>query len=261
MIRFMGISLNYIESVGKKVFYRISGVDNSPTIVFVHGIAGDSRFFHNQLKSLGNNFRIIAVDLPGHGRSHNPGEVSAEFYSRSIEQIIKVENIESYILAGHSMGGGICLEHYKNNHAKIKALILISTAPRIPVTAEMFNRSLLDFENFFNKMISSIFHKKAGIFIIAAKKNIDSAERKIITDDLKICMSMDYTELLHDIDIPVLILANSHDRMVPAADTIEMYGKIKNSKLVIFDKEGHIPFFEDSEEFNSAVTDFISSLQ
>lgn len=257
----MGISLNYIESERTKIYYRISGAENSRTIVFVHGLAADSRFFHNQLKFFGNSLRVIAIDLPGHGRSRNPGELSAEIYSRSIEHVIQKENIGRYILAGHSMGGAVCMEHYKNNNCKIEALILISTAPKIPVTQEMVDRSINDFNSFFDQMLASIFFKKAGIFILAAKKNIVEEEKSIITDDLKICMSMDHSAVLESINIPVLLLANRHDSMIPAELTMEMQKKITDSRLVVFESKGHIPFFEESEVFNIAVENFITSIQ
>ncbi len=257
----MGITLNYIESDSSKIYYRTSGVENSRTIIFVHGLAADSRFFHNQLKYFGNFYRVIAIDLPGHGRSRKTGALSLSVYSRSIEQVIKKENIGSYILAGHSMGGAVCLEHYKNNHHRIQALILISTASRIPVTMNMVERSINDFRNFFDEMLSAIFFKKAGIFILAAKKSIDNEEESIITEDLRICMGIDNTGILGKIDIPVLLLANRCDSMISAELTAEMQNSIPDAKLVIFESKGHIPFFEESESFNSALEMFLTSIQ
>ncbi len=257
----MGITLNFIESESSKIYYRVSGKENSPAIIFVHGLAADSRFFHNQLKYFGNFFRVIAIDLPGHGRSRKTGMLSLSLYSRSIEQVAKKENIERYILAGHSMGGSVCLEHYKNNHHKIQALILISTAPRIPVTKEMVERSVTDFRNFFDEMLSAIFFKKAGIFILAAKKSIDDEEESIITEDLRICMNIDHTDILEKIDIPVLLLANRWDNMISAELTADMRNSIPGAKLVVFESRGHIPFFEESESFNSTLEGFLTSIQ
>lgn len=257
----MGITLNFIESDSNKIYYRVSGAENSRTIIFVHGLAADSRFFHNQLKYFGNFCRVIAVDLPGHGRSRKTGKLSLELYSSSIEQVAKKENIDSYILAGHSMGGAVCLEHYKNNPGKIQALILISTAPRIPVTTDMLERSKNDFRSFFDEMLSLIFFKKAGVFILAAKKSIDDEEESIITDDLKICMNIDHTDLLVKIDVPVLLLANRYDSMISADMTAEMRNSIPGAELVVFDSHGHIPFFEESESFNNTLEEFLRSIQ
>ena len=257
----MGIHLNYIETGRQKLFYRISGEQNPRTIIFVHGLAGDSRFFHNQMKYFGERYRIIAIDLPGHGRSHRADDPSAELYSRSIELVAEKENLARYILAGHSMGGAVCLEHYMNNRGRIESLILISTSHRIPVTDEMISRSVNEFETFFDALLSATYYKKAGIFILAAKRLMGEEEAATITADLRICRDMDYTGVLEQISIPVLVIANRHDKMIPAEQTIEMQKRIRNSKLVIFENHGHIPFFEESEQFNSAVMEFISSIQ
>ena len=103
----MGITLNFIESDSNKIYYRVSGAENSRTIIFVHGLAADSRFFHNQLKYFGNFYRVIAVDLPGHGRARKTGKLSLELYSRSIEQVVKKENIGA--LLGKFCK---CVEHF-----------------------------------------------------------------------------------------------------------------------------------------------------
>jgi len=257
----MGFELNHIEDNELDVFYRLNGVENGIPIVFIHGLAGDSRFFHNQLKYFGNSHRTIAIDLPGHGRSSNISGQTIAIYNKSIEIVLKKERIDSYILAGHSMGGAICLENYFKNKEKVKAMILISTSPTIHVSKTLIDASVNDFDTFFNKMLPRIFHKKAGIFILAAQKNITEAQKKIITDDLKLCSSINYTDQLSEINIPVLLVANKYDRMIPSYLTDEMKWKIKDSKIVIFNNEGHVPFFENSTEFNESAEKFIESIQ
>lgn len=252
--------MNHIENNGADVFYRVNGSENGVPIILVHGLAGDSRFFHNQLKYFGNSYKIIALDLPGHGKSSSITDQSIEMYNNSIEAVVKKEKIDTYILAGHSMGGIICLENYLRHKDKVKAMILISTSPVLPVGKELINASIDDFNSFFNTLLMRIFHKKAGIFILAAQKNITEQDKKTITEDLKLCSKINYDEYLEDIEIPVLLIANRFDRMIPASLTEAMQKKIKNSKIVLFENEGHIPFFENGDEFNNAVNGFIESI-
>ncbi len=254
--------MNHIENNGVDVFYRVSGSEKGLPVILVHGLAGDSRFFHNQLRFFGNTRRTIAVDLPGHGKSSAmPAPQSIEAYNSSIEEVIKKEKIDSYILAGHSMGGIICMENYLKHKDRVKAMVLVSTSSVLPVTDELINASVNDFDSFFNMILTRVFHKKAGIFILAAQKNMTEQDKRIITGDLKLCSKINYDMQLGDIDIPVLLIANRFDRMIPASLTEEMQKKIRNSKIVLFDNEGHIPFFENSDEFNSVVNGFIESVQ
>ena len=159
------------------------------------------------------------------------------------------------------MGGIICLENYFKHKDKVKALVLISTSSVLPISDILINASIYDFDAFFDKMLHRIFHKKAGIFILAAKKNITDNEKKIITDDLRLCSILNYNKQLDEIGAPVLLIANKYDRMVPSYLTEDMNWKIKNSKIIIFDSEGHVPFFENSNEFNDVMQEFIESIQ
>lgn len=256
----MRFELNHIDYNGIDVFYRVSGMENDVSVIFIHGIAGDSRFFHNQLKYFGKYYRTIAVDLPGHGRSSFLAEQSIAIYNKSIEAILKKEKIDSYILVGHSMGGVICLENYLRHKNKVKGMILISTSPVLPVTNEQINAAINNFESFFSDMLHRTFHKKAGIFIIAAQRNITDEEKQSVILDLELCSQVNYEAELKKIEVPVLLIADKYDQMVPAALTADMKGKIRKSRLVIFYNGGHVPFFENSSEFNSSVEKFIKEI-
>ena len=175
--------------------------------------------------------------------------------------MIENEKIDSYILAGHSMGGAVSIENFLKNRDKVKALILISTSYNFHITKKIIDASTRDFDALFNKIFPKIFHKKSGIFMAAAQKALTEDYKKAIRKDLILCSEINYNEQLECIDIPVLLIANKFDRMLPAYLTEEMHWKIKNSKLVIFNEEGHVPFFENSDEFNRAVDEFIGSIK
>ncbi|OQA97201.1 MAG: AB hydrolase superfamily protein YdjP [Spirochaetes bacterium ADurb.Bin218] len=256
----MGISLNYIEKDSKKIFYRKNGDENRNAMIFIHGLAGDSRFFHNQLKYFGERFKTIAIDLPGHGRSKIHLNQSLELYSKAISEIAATENIKDYILIAHSMGGAVALEHLKEHQERVKAIILVSTAAQLPIEDKIVNEAQENFEVFFHKTLSLIFNKKAGLFIIAARKQIDEEEKAIIINDLLLCKNSDYRAIVPAIKIPALLIANRYDKIIPCEATEHMHRQLQNSKFVVFDQRGHIPFFENSEEFNRVVDEFIASL-
>ena len=258
ILNIMKITINHKDK-NIDVFYRIKGAEKDSPVIFIHGLAGDSRFFHNQLNYFGELYKTIAIDLPGHGRSSPITEQSFELYNRSVEAVIENEKIDSYILAGHSMGGPLSIENYLKNRDKVKALILISTSYNFHITKKIIDASIEDFDNLFNKIFPKIFHKKSGIFMAAARETLTEDYKKAISGDLILCSEINYNEQLAGIDIPVLLVANKFDRMIPVYLTEEMHWKIKNSKLVIFDEEGHVPFFENSDEFNKAVGEFIQS--
>lgn len=255
----MTLFLKHIENETGRIYYRVNGEEHGNTIVMVHGLAGDSRFFHNQMKYFSSRYRMISIDLPGHGRSAEYPDLSLESFNSCINEVIKHENPDKYILIGHSMGGCICLEHYRNNRDRILSMILVSTAAVLPVDSGLINNARNNFTEFFDGFLGLIFSKKAGIFILAAKTSITEAEQNVIINDLEICSTMNYESVLPEIDIPVLLLANRDDMMVPCVLTERMHSKIRNSEFIVFDEKGHIPFFEAHEKFNAAVKEFLKA--
>lgn len=254
----MALFLKHIENETGRIYYRVNGEEHKDTIVMVHGLAGDSRFFHNQMKYFSSCYRVISIDLPGHGRSAEYPDLSLESYSSAIDDIIKHENPDKYILLGHSMGGCICLEHYMKNRDRILSMILVSTAAVLPVDSSLIINARNNFSDFFDGFLGMIFSKKAGIFILAAKTAITENEQNVIINDLEICSRMNYEAILPGIDIPVLILANTNDRMVPCELTEKMHRQIRNSMFLTFEENGHISFFESHEKFNAAVEQFLN---
>jgi len=213
------------------------------------------------LKFLGESHKAIAIDLPGHGRSPYIEGQSFDLYSHSIGMVAEKENLNEYILIGHSMGGAVCIKNYLQYKNRVKALILVSTSSILPVTENMISASEKDFHAFYIKLLTTIFYKKGGIFAVAAQKTLSDNDKTIIRRDMHICTEVNYDNFLKEISIPVLVIANRYDEMVPLSITEHMQKKINNSRMVIFDDKGHVPFFENSDGFNKVVYEFIESLQ
>ena len=125
----------------------------------------------------------------------------------------------------------------------------------------MISASEKDFHAFYIKLLTTIFYKKGGIFAVAAQKTLSDNDKTIIRRDMHICTEVNYDNFLKEISIPVLVIANRYDEMVPLSITEHMQKKINNSRMVIFDDKGHVPFFENSDGFNKVVYEFIESLQ
>ncbi len=244
-----------------EIFYRVSGEENFISLLMIHGLAGDSRFFHNQIKYFSKSYRTIVVDLPGHGKSVYSGEISIELYNRVVEGVVENEQLKNYILLGHSMGGAISVYHYIENRDAVKALILVSTSYVLPIDRGLIDASINNLNGLIDDMIPKIFNRKTGMFLQAARKHFGREVQKTITGDLMLCSEINLEKRLAEIDVPVLVIANRHDAMVPAELSISLHSKIKGSELVVFDEYGHVPFYENSDKFNYETEKFIEGIQ
>src|SRR5512138_599834 len=96
---------------GARLYYEDKGEGRS--ILFIHGLWMSSRFFQRQVARLSKRFRVIAVDLRGHGRSSHVmrGHTVAN-YARDIRSLIDGLGLNDVILAGWSMGAFVLWDYF-----------------------------------------------------------------------------------------------------------------------------------------------------
>ncbi len=108
-------------------FEYVEGKDGEP-IVFVHGFQSSKSYWIPYFKKLHNKYKIIAMDLPGHGNSSRPEnqKYNLQALALSLENFINKKKLDNFHLIGTSMGGGIATIYTYNNPDKVKDLILIN---------------------------------------------------------------------------------------------------------------------------------------
>lgn len=255
----MKIKSEYLTYKNHELFYRSAG-EGPLSIVMIHGLAGDSRLFHNQIKYFSPMLRVIAPDLPGHGNSLNYSVSAITDYIDALHAIMEKEKISNSIILGHSMGGAAAINYFLRNKSSVKALILVSTSARFNIKPENIKYADNNFDFFYESLVKGTFSRKKEIFLAALKNGINPDLKKAILNGLEICSTLNFTEKLKEITVPVLLLGNRYDPILPIELTIETGKNIKESKIIIFDKKGHVPFFEEPEIFNMEVESFINSL-
>jgi non-heme chloroperoxidase len=245
--------------------YRKNGDFPGIALVLIHGAVGDSRLFRSQLKYFGTRFKTIAIDLPGHGHSHSDIMPGLDDFINAIELILEEEGIESCVLVGHSMGGGVCLEAITRGIRAVAGMVLVSTSPVLPVSPELVR--LLqgdDTESLAEIIVGTVFSKRVDLLVGIARNGLYGNQRgdirNIIRNDIEICDNMDYNGVLPLVNVPVLIVANRFDRVISCDLTASLHKGIRNSSFVIFEEEGHIPFFENPDSFNAEVEAFLDNL-
>lgn len=249
----------YLIHNSQELFYRSAG-DGPISLVMIHGLAGDSRLFHNQFKYFSTMFRIITPDLPGHGNSKKYLVNNLDDYVEALDAIIEKEKIRNFIILGHSMGGSVAIHYYTRHKNKVKALILVSTSSRFNIDQESVKAAEKNFDFFYESLVKNSFSRKAGMFLAAAKNGIPELHKKGILKGLEICSTIDLSEETKKIKVPVLLIGNRYDQVLPIDLTADTGRNIAGSKTVILEKKGHVPFFEESEIFNTEIEAFINSI-
>ena len=266
-----------------KIAYTDQG-QGETTILFIHGLGSNMVGWKNNLTELQKNYRCIAIDLPGYGKSSKGKyEGSLPFYSKLIAEFIDKLALKKVVLAGHSMGGQIAIVTALAYPDKITKLILTSPAGFETFTKgqrqwfrEVFTPDLVKFTsveaiktnlayNFYNMPEDAEFMIKDRIEMRSAKDF--GWYCYIIPENVKGMVDTPVFDYLPQLKQPVLTFFGKYDNLIPNrflnGGKTEKYAKkgaaqIPNCKLIMIDKAGHFAHFEKAEIFNTEVAKFLN---
>jgi len=127
-----------LSSDGTPITYEVYGTGD-PALVFVHGWSCDSRYWREQVPHFSKNYRVVVLDLAGHGHS---GMARTDYTMRSFgEDVLAVTEAvgaEKVVLVGHSMGGAVIAEAARFMPDRVLGLIGVDTLENVeyPLTQE-----------------------------------------------------------------------------------------------------------------------------
>ncbi len=249
-------------------------------IVLIHGWTMSSEFWRRQL-SLSEKFQVITIDLRGHGRSQSVlrGNTIPR-YARDMRDVIRALGLTNIMLLGWSMGGSVVMDYWQQyGDDKLSALGLVETGP-CPMSAAPWNthryhghkvdlmhadlaRMKEDRSTFGTNFVNNMFidgHAPAH----ALKWMHD--EYMKVTDQTAATIyedyaQRDYTGTLPTVTVPALVIYGRSKHMCFGPSTGRFVaGSIPDSRFVILDKSGHLPFYEEADLFNDAISHFANKL-
>ena len=253
-------------------------------VLLLHGGGLDSAMlsYGSIITILGENYHVIAPDLPGYGESDKPvASYDIGWYQEFLEDLIKVLGYDQIDLGGLSLGGGIVLGYSIKNPQNVRRLVLIAPYgltdkipyPRIttwllehPRIYDSINKLILSNKIFLKSTLKTLLVNPDNITyeivsqLIKVGYNPDSGRAwrafqlsEIENHRLKTC----YLHDLHDLTMPVLLLTGKNDSLVPSKDVKRASELISHSKLVEIDECGHWLPRDRSTEFIKALQEFL----
>jgi len=215
------------------VSYRQSGDSGPFSLVFIHGVAGDSRLFSAQLKHFGQKYSTYAVDLPLHGLSITgfPQKLELKDYIEILKDFIEKVVKGDVFIVGHSMGAGLSVKLSTVLKNRILGYSLISSSVDLDVGEKLISLFDSDFDGFIRLFILLSFGRLGGVILKSYLETNNELSKEMVMNDLNVVSNLDYSEELSKISVPVHLVAN------------------------------HIPHFEKRKEFNSSLEKFLINLK
>jgi pimeloyl-ACP methyl ester carboxylesterase len=230
------------------------------TIVFVHGWTCDESSWQNQAPFFETSYRVITLDLPGHGKSGSPakGPLTMELFARSIEAVRVEAGAGKIVLVGHSMGTPVIRQYARMYPANVAALVPVdgvlhlSGSPNAPNPERMKGPDGLKTRE---AMIRGMFGKLAtpAIQDHILKMMLAAPETTAYQAMAATFAAPNWTEEVFT--VPALGIYADHS----ASDDPAFFKKIfPNGSTVEVPGTGHFVMMEKPREFNQLLLDFLS---
>lgn len=267
---------------GMEVAYMDEG-KGSETIVFIHGLGSYAPAWKKNISKLSKDYRCIAVDLPGYGKSSKGKyKASMSVYSDVMKDFIKKIGLEKVTLAGHSMGGQISMMTAIAYPDLVKKLILVAPAgfeTFTPGQKEWFREVLtptgvkLTSPDQIKANIGWNFHKMPddAFFMVTDRIAMRNAEGfdaycYIIPECVKGMVDEPVFDYLDQIKQKTLVIFGQQDNLIPnrylnpgKTEDVAKKGaeKIAGCQLEMVDSAGHFVQFEKPDQVNALIVDFL----
>lgn len=111
---------------GMPIHWSSTG-EGPQTLILVHGWTCDETSWQGQVPALANRYRLITLDLPGHGKSGRPkdGQFSMEVFARAVEAVRAEARVDKVVLVGHSMGTPVIRQYARLYPQHVQALVIV----------------------------------------------------------------------------------------------------------------------------------------
>ena len=234
-----------------------------PTAIFIHGAQSDHSVWALQTRYFAHHgFSVLAVDLPGHGRSAGAPLKSVEAMADWLSEVMLAAAVQKAVLIGHSMGSLIALETALRAKDRVCGVALVGTAYPMKVSAQLLEPSehreqdAIDMVNIWSH--STIAQKPSapgpGFYVHGGSRRLmqrisEINPAKVFHTDFAACNDYSHGEqaaaALH---CPALFLLGRKDIMTPAKAATSLSSAIKQSKTVTLEACGHALMAEQPDQ-------------
>jgi pimeloyl-ACP methyl ester carboxylesterase len=267
-----GCRLNYVDIGDDR--------DDEP-VVFIHGLGASWQSWLENIPRAATERRVLAVDLPGHGRSGMPREeISISGVGRTIDAFCDELDLGAVCVVGNSTGGFVGAEMAIRFPDRVERLVLVAAAGlavnnlrRRPTMTVMRAVALIGaFAGSRSRTIASrprARHLLLGTIMRHPSRLAPDLAYELISTStgtdaegflptMEALMSYDFRDRLPEIGCPTLIIQGREDMLVPVRDADEFESLIPDARKVILEDTGHTPMIERPQTFNDLLMEFLA---
>jgi len=260
----------YVDVNGARIFYQVAG--HGTLLLLIHGFPLSGQLYQSQLAGLSNRFQVITPDLRGFGKSQAPdANASIEIYAKDMLALLDRLGIQTAIIGGHSMGGQITLEMYRERPDRFAGMLLIDTNPMAASFVEKGEWQGYRQQGA-NAGVPSIVPIVEPQLLTGVTRALDSAKSTTMMNILAeasvngvlgggqaLATRADYTNLLSSIRVPTLVLVGLEDPVYAFPISQMTKAAIPNAQLAVILGASHASIFERPNLANDAILNWAAT--
>ena len=267
---------------GLTVHVRDQGKRDAPVIVLIHGSNASLHTWEPWVKRLGGAYRIVSLDLPGHGLTgtHPSGDYDYPVFVDVVDRVMVKLGITRAVIGGNSMGGGVTWMYALAHPEKVEAMILVDAggAPRwqarkVPIGFKVARTPVLrDIMKVITprSIIESSLQTSVSVKSVLTPAAVDRYWELLRYPGNRAATIKRFSyvhnnhpatrEKLAALKIPTLILWGEEDNLIPVESAKWFAKAIPGAKLILYPGVGHIPMEEIPDQSAADVATFLREL-
>lgn len=253
----------FVEVQGMNVHYRRTGA--GAPLLLLHGTGSSLHTWEGWTEELRDSFELISLDLPAFGLTgpHPERDYSIPSYVRFLDGFVEAIGLDTFYLAGNSLGGLIAWEYCLSHPDKARKLVLVCSAgwprqqqlplalrlARMPVVKDIMKR--VTPRPMFRKTLREVYYDDSKVTEGQVSRYFElflrPGNRQAYID--RVAQPQEAApERLARLNIPVLIQWGVHDKWIPFADARRFEEILPNARLASYENAGHVPMEEIPEQ-------------
>lgn len=243
-------------AIFKKEKVTFSDTGKGRAVVLLHGFLGSHEIWNDTSKNLSKSYRVIAIDLPGHGKTPNFGYAhSMDLMAKCVKAVMDSLKLKRYVIIGHSMGGyvalafadlfpdqvaGLCLYHstgYPDSPEKKKDRLRAVNA--VKSDRNLYTKNTI--KNLFAQKNLKYLKKEVSFATKIAK---GTGRRGIIAALYGMKDRPGRDIILGVVEYPIMMVIGEHDNVLPHEQLMEQARTIKHPSILYLEHDGHFGFLE-----------------
>lgn len=249
-----------------------------PAVLLLHGFTGSSETWRPLGSALRSRHTVIAVDLPGHGRSsapQDPARYAVPRFANDLVRVLDAMQVDRVTVVGYSLGGRVALRFALDHVARVNGVILVSTSPGIENPAERAARVAADAElaeSVERDGVTAFVDRWERLPLWASQSSLSQESRdrlralRLAQSPLGLAgslrgagagMDAPVIDRLPDLRAPARLIAGALDARYVAAAT-RMAALMPRADVVVVPEAGHAVHLENPRAFEKAILEFLA---